>query len=205
MGRWATDVVALACIAGGAVVGAGVTAGLVASTDDGQREVRVRCVDGSDGARVVVRLGSGTATVSHRARHSGSAHDGCDVDTRIQIVEAVELSAKVRERAEAARARAAEARLHADALRIEADEMRVKMDELRLHMDEVRVAAEGVGPDAVEVRELAAAGALEAVERQLAEAEKRMAESGLEGEALTEALQALRLSLRKNLNAGGND
>lgn len=205
MGRLASDVMALACIAGGAVVGAGVTAGLMASTDAGERVGHVVCADAVDAPTVVVRLGSGSAYVATRSARVGSAHDGCSASARVHVVEAKQVAVEARARADAARARAREARLRADEVRLQADEIRLRVDEMRLQADRLGAEGEAVTVDVAQLREAAGAEALEAVERQLEEAQRRWAESGLEGRALTEALENLRRSLRESVESGGND
>jgi hypothetical protein len=95
MGRWGTDVVALACIAGGAVVGSGVTAALFASP--GEREAqRVEVVCASEAPQVVVRLSSGTNSASTRTIHVRS-HSVCDESVHIDVAGMGERMDEVRE------------------------------------------------------------------------------------------------------------
>ncbi|MEQ9569476.1 MAG: hypothetical protein RLN75_04745, partial [Longimicrobiales bacterium] len=94
MGRFGTDVLALACIAGGALVGSGVTAGLLARGQQPHHRAVVTCAT-STSSHVVIRLGKG-----------GTSGDNVEVVAAKPCDEHVQIDlAEMRERVEVARVR----------------------------------------------------------------------------------------------------
>ncbi len=137
MGRWGSDVVALACIAGGAVVGSGVTAALFARSVDGEAH-RVEVVCASESPRVIVQLSSGAAASSTRTIHVRS-HSACGESIHVDV-------AGLEERMEEARQRMDEARLRVE-------EARGRIEEAQFRIAEVREVRE---IDAVRTEEIRA-------------------------------------------------
>lgn len=176
MGRWGTDVVALACIAGGAVVGSGVTAALFASP--GEREAqRVEVVCASEAPQVVVRLSSGTNATSTRTIHVRS-HSVCDESVHVDV-------AGMGERMDEARQRMDEARLRMDEARVRVEEARGQIESAEFRIQEVhevreiaRLRLEGVEEELVEVEELRAEELRAVLERVKADVERARASGG---------------------------
>ena len=169
MGRWATDVMALACIAGGAVVGSGVTAALFASS--GEREAqRVEVVCANEAPQVLVRLSAGLSATSTRTLHVRS-HSACEELIHIDV-------AGLDERMDEARARMEEARVRVDEARgqIEAAEFRIQ--EVHEVREIARLRLEGVEEELVEVEELRAEELRAVLERVKADVERARASGG---------------------------
>lgn len=187
------DVTALACIAGGALVGGVATAALVEAADGPHRAVHAealdgRCLDtddaprvivaGVEGARIVVapgvRIGAGSHCVEgrHEVRIHRAVREDRIREVRIRVDRRQVRSEEVRERMEEARARAEE-------MHERMEEARVRMDEARERMREVRLDELTSGPDDARVRE--ARAGLEAAERVLDQRLRMLEDEGIEG------------------------
>lgn len=152
MGRFGTDVVALACIAGGALAGAAVTAGVMVGSVDGadsaasEYRVVTRHCAVVEAPRVVVRLHSedGESTVTTRSyeAQSGKADAPCVAASTISVVRTTEWREDIGERLDAARAEVEEMRLQAEEMRLHADELRLEAEGFRLESDELRFGDE---------------------------------------------------------------
>ena len=139
MGRWGSDVVALACIAGGAVVGSGVTAALFARATDGEAH-RVEVVCASEAPQVIVQLSSGMVATSTRTVHVRS-HAACDESIHIDLAGLGEQMEEARARMEEARGRVEEARgriIEVEELR--AEELRAVAEKLKAEADRARAS-----------------------------------------------------------------
>ncbi len=180
MGRLGTDVVALACIAGGALVGAGVSAGVMARADGARHEVHVSCATST--SHVVIRMGEGD-TSKDNVRVISSRPCGTAVQVDVK---------ELQERVEVARVRMERARRSAEVARVQADEVQVRAERLRASMDEMRFPSDEVRAAADAAREAATTARLQAMERQLAAAAERLREVGADDAALKEALDRLR-------------
>jgi hypothetical protein len=151
MGRLGSDVLALACIAGGALVGAGVTAGVAARGADSHdvRVVTKHCVV-TEAPKVVVRLHSrdGEATVrSHYTPRAEAGEPGsCATVTAssVHVIRTAEWTEELGQQLDAARAEYEELQLHADELRLKADELRLSSDLARLRADDLSFEADGI-------------------------------------------------------------
>lgn len=183
MGRLGTDVVALACIAGGAIVGAGVSAGLMARAgSSAHHEVRVSCTSTAS-SHVVIRLGEGDAS---RENVRVIAAKPCSEMVEVELDEVLERVEVARERMERARRSAEVARVQADEVRARAERARVQsIERIRLPAEESRAAAEIA-------RDAATTARLQAMERQLEAAAARLRDLGGDDEALRAALDRLR-------------
>ena len=204
MGRLGSDVLALACIAGGALAGAGITAGLMARSVDVDSQTALRhCVVEYDAPQVVVRLRSsdGTASVTTRAK-APDATNCVTIEpnsvrivqpTAISVIKTTEWTEEIGEQLDQARAQMEETRLRADEFRLQADELRLHADELRLQADEMRLEGE---LELLEGQELdlqnTRLAALEALLEQLRSKEADGAEATEVAKRLREALEEAR-------------
>jgi hypothetical protein len=136
----------MACIAGGALAGAAVTAGVMARGGDAEYRVVTRhCAVEVEAPRVVIRLksGDGESTVTTRSYARTGASDGpCVSASSIAVIRTAEWREDIGEQLDAARARMEEVRLEADEMRLHADELRLEADQFRLQADELRLDAE---------------------------------------------------------------
>jgi len=186
MGRWGSDVVALACIAGGAVVGSGVTAALFARSAGGEAQ-RVEVVCANESPRVVVQLSSGMVATSTRTVHVRS-HARCNEAIHIDVEGLGDQMEEARERME-------EARLRIEEARGRMEEAHVRVEEVRQVRERARVHIEGVEAEIIEVDELRAE-------------ELRAALESLESVRMDEVraqLDKLRAEAEKARGSGGND
>lgn len=111
MGRFGSDVLALSCIAGGAVIATGITAALMAGPAHAPR------ADGACSSQVVVRVGSAHDDAEKLRVFSTS---GACSAVRVDV-------ADIRHRMEGVRIRADEARVRAEVARVEAVEVERKV------------------------------------------------------------------------------
>lgn len=230
MGRWGSDVVALACIAGGAIVGSGVTAALVSATSDSEAE-RVEVVCASTASpRVVVRLSSGSAAVSKSTIqvHSRSEGARCGGSAHFNIAQIEGEIEEVVERAELARLRLRfEGEVEPDealaitsqvSLQRHAEQIRELVDQARLQAEQAKAAAELAGDETrQEAVEASMRKEIEMRMRELHEVEQVLerarggssvrAETAARelGAALELMSRQLEADLEKVRGAGGND
>lgn len=199
MGRFGTDVVALACIAGGALVGSGVTAGLLARGQQPHHRAVMTCAT-STTSHVVIRLGEGDTS---RDNVEVIAAKPCGEHVQIDLDE-------VRERVEVARVRMERARRSAEVARVQADEVRARAQQLRVSVEEIRIPSDEARAAADAARRAATNARFEAMERQLEAAAERLREVGVDDVALKEALDRLRAEQERVARitvpgSGGND
>lgn len=176
MGRWGTDVVALACIAGGAVVGSGVTAALFARASDGG-DHRVEVVCESEAPRVVVRLSSERSATSTSTIHLQS-RSGCDESIHIDVASLQERMDEARQRMEEARGRMEEARYRVEEARERIEEAEFRVEEVKEVRELARLRVEGIEAELVEVDQLRAEEVRTALEKLRSEAERVRQASG---------------------------
>lgn len=185
MGRFGTDVLALSCIAGGAVVATGITAALMAGPAHAPK------VDAACSSQVVVRVGSAHDDAGKLRVFSTSG--ACNA-VRVDVADVSPQMEAVRVRVDEARARAEVARARAEEVRIEAEKVRERSEVVRVQVREVRLQ---------ELREQ-----LAAMTERLDEMHEVEVETPLVEEALTEAREQLMGEIERltaSLAAGGND
>ncbi len=226
MGRWGTDAVAVACIAGGALVGSGVTTALVSASEERQAE-RVEVVCASKASpRVVVRLSSGSAAVSTRtiqirsgssARCTSAHFDVQEIEGKVEeAMERAEL-ARIRFEREFELDRAAVLERRAS-IEAQVERARLQLDEARFRAAAARAAAEKAGDEArQQINEARLARQVQVRLKQLHELEGRLSRTGdsmseRDEQAVQEleaALEAVRASLREDLeqlrSSGGSN
>jgi hypothetical protein len=153
MNALGTDVLALACILGGAAVSGGAT--LAALDRSGSAECRL--VEAS-GPRMIVRVGADDREVVVVPRVHVRGAEGCapvvvegsmrvdvDVDAiRTRVEEARARAEIARERALLARERAEQARVRAGSIRDERIEERIREEMTRLERELERLRVEGI-------------------------------------------------------------
>lgn len=124
MGRLGSDVLALSCIAGGAVIATGITAALLASP-----AAHAPRADASCSSEVVVRVGS-----AHDESGDLKIFSTADVCSaiRVDVAELGERMEEVRLRAEEARARGEVVRVEAARVRRDVRTAEIKHQEARL-------------------------------------------------------------------------
>ena len=174
MSGWGTDVVAVACIVGGAAVSGGATLFAMRGGEQPARcEMQAVAVP-----QVVVRMGDGGAVrvrpqmVRLRSEHGCAVlmvgGEGTEVrldEARARMEDARVRIERARGRVDAARVRSDAARARADAVRARADATRIRADALRKAMDEVRAQAGTVRTDEIRAR----------LQEELARMEKELA------------------------------
>ncbi|MBT8337422.1 MAG: hypothetical protein KJO11_12515 [Gemmatimonadetes bacterium] len=142
MGRIGTDVVALACIAGGALAAAAVTAGVMAGGADAEYRVVTRHCVSVEAPRIFVRLhgedGEATVTTRSYSAQAGAADAPCVTASSIAVVRTAEWTEEIGAQLDAARAEVDGIRLEADEMRLRADELRIEAEGIRLKGDELR-------------------------------------------------------------------
>ena len=159
MGRLGSDVLALVCIAGGALAAAGITAGVLASSADGDVQVMTmtqRCMT-MQAPRVVVRLGSGegTASVTTHARAPRATSCANIEATSVSVIRTTEWTEELGEQLDAARVQMEGMRIDADEIRFRADELGAAADEAMLRVLEEQLAELESTERSFEAQELA--------------------------------------------------
>ncbi|WP_405282951.1 hypothetical protein V3331_14295 [Gaopeijia maritima] len=123
MGRFGTDVLALSCIAGGAVIATGITAALMAGPAHAPK------VDAACSSQVVVRVGSAHDEPGKLRVFSTSG--ACNA-VRVDVADVSPRMEEVRIHLDEARARAERARVEAEQVRERAEVVRVQVREVQL-------------------------------------------------------------------------
>lgn len=131
MSAMGTDVLAVACILGGAVVSGAATLAAVRQGEEASCTVETIAIP-----RVAVGVGSGDGNVVVRPRvvrvHRGGSH-GCAT---------VVVDDGVRIRMDEVRARVGEARARAEQARVRADQARMRVEQVRVRAVQAKVLAE---------------------------------------------------------------
>lgn len=196
MGRWGSDVLALTCVLGGAVVGTGLTFALMSGASHRASErLEVVCESGVSPG-VVVRLGSGSAEVQSRVIriHSNRSCAGEPLHIDMDGLEAT---------VDRARARAERARVQGELARVQSEQMRVRMARVR---EQIERPADETLKAVEEMRLQAETARLQATELQLEAIAKRLESQGAGSEAVQDALDKLRESIKAaNARGGGGN
>lgn len=141
---------ALACIAGGAVVGSGVTAALFARSVDHEAH-RVEVVCASESPRVVVQLSSGSVATPSRTIHVRS-HSACNESIHVDVEGLEERMEEARERMDEARLRVEEARGRIEEARFRVEEVRQVREIDARRAEELRATLEKLKAETDKVR-----------------------------------------------------